>query len=224
MSSIRDINNGADNLITKTNEKEIDTFDDVKSFDSSSRINTFEDLKGRGTDRSINTFEDLRNVDQHRCVNEGSIMDKSENLSAVSTKLSINDGRHRLYVAAKEGFNNIPVNLNDIYTEKDGKWIIDKRGMTHVNIDKDILNSVDMQDLMKEDDFRTWAVENGSHKGLSYNDHVKDFNRLSECQDLINKGHSSGDIEGILGKEHAETYKRFYKGNPIKIDRTIEVD
>ena len=224
MSDTPEINESPEKKITKTPEKKIDTFDDLKASDNSGCINTFDDIKGNSTDKSIDTFDDLRSEAESSGVKTVSKPGESERLSNSSTKLSVDDGRHRTYVAAKEGYDNIPVKLNDVYTQKDGKNLIDRRDITHVNIDKDVLNSEDMQNMMKEHDFSKWEQGQVEHKGFTYNDHVKEFGRLQECQEAIKNGHSPNEIEGLLGKEHSDTYKRFYETKPIQIDRVIEMD
>lgn len=208
--------------ITKSPEKTLGTFDDLRTSDKAG-LKTFDDIRGQNPE-GIKTFDDLRQETERSSIGAGSSISESERLSHSSTKLSIDEGRHRTYVAAKEGYDNVPVKLNDIYTKKDGKGIIDRRGVTHVSFDKDALNSEDMQNLMKEHDFQQWELGQAEHKGLTYNDHVKEFGRLQECQEMISNGHSPDEIEGLLGKEHADTYKRFYETKPITIDRTIEMD
>lgn len=224
MNETREINESPEKQITKTPEKKINTFDDLRASDNSSRINTFDDLKGKSSDKSINTFDDLRSESESNGFKEAPETGESERLSNSSTKLNVVDGRHRTYVAVKEGYENVPVKLNDVYTQKDSKNLIDRRDITHVNIDKDVLNSEDMQSMMKEHDFSKWDQGQMEHKGFTYNDHVKEFERLKECQTAINNGHSPSEIESLLGKDHSDTYKRFYKTNPINIDRVIEVD
>lgn len=224
MSDAPEINESPENQITKTSEKNTNTFDDVKASDNSGRINTFDDLKRQSSDKSINTFDDLRKEAEGSGIKAELKPGESERLSNSSTKLSVDDGRHRTYVAAKEGYDNIPVKLNDVYTQKDGKNLIDRRDITHVNIDKDVLNSEDMQNMMKEHDFSKWEQGQVEHKGFTYNDHVKEFGRLQECQEAIKNGHSPSEIGGLLGKEHADTYKRFYETKPIQIDRIIKMD
>jgi hypothetical protein len=224
MSDTPEINESPEKQITKTPEKKIDTFDDLKASDNSGRINTFDDLKGQSSDKSIDTFDDLRKEAESSGIKAGSKLGESERLSNSSTKLSVDEGRHRTYVAAKEGYDNVPVKLNDVYTQKDGKTMIDRRDITHVNFDKDVLNSEDMQNMMKEHDFKKWEQGIAEHKGYKYSDHVKEFDRLKECQEAIKNGHSPSEIEGLLGKEHADTYKRFYETKPIQIDRVIEMD
>jgi len=62
MKDTSEINESPEKQITKTPEKKIDTFDDLKASDSSGRINTFDDIKKQGTDGSVRTFDDLRNT------------------------------------------------------------------------------------------------------------------------------------------------------------------
>lgn len=223
MSDTPEINESPEKQITKTPEKKIDTFDDLKASDNSGRINTFDDLRGQSSDKSIDTFDDLPKEAEGSGDKAGSKPSESERLANSSMELSVNDGRHRAYVAVKEGYDNIPVKLNDVYTPKDGKTMIDRRDITHVNFDNDVLKSEDMQNMMKEHDFNKWEQGQVEHKGFTYNDHVKEFGRLRECQEAIKNGHSPSEIEGLLGKDHAETYKRFYETKPIQIDRVIEM-
>lgn len=226
MKDTAEIHESPEKQIAKSPEKKINTFDDLRASDNSGRINTFDDLRKQGSDSSIKTFDDLR--EKNKSDIQEAKTDKTsfetEHISSSSTRLNINEGRHRTYVAAKEGYDNIPVKLNDVYTQKDGKNIVDRRDITHVSFDKDILNSEDMQNMMKENDFKKWEQGQVDHKGFTYNDHVKEFGRLQECQEAIKNGHSPDEIESLLGKEHADTYKRFYKTNPIKLDRVIETD
>jgi hypothetical protein len=226
MADTSEINESPEKQVTKSPEKKIDTFDDLRSSDKSGRIETFDDIRKQDTDKSINTFDDLRGEKETDIqtvrLNKDNI--ENERISSSSSKISFSEGRHRGYVAAKEGYDNVPVKLNDVYTQKDGKTMIDKRDITHVNFDKDVLNSEDMQNMMKEHDFKQWEQGIGEHKGFTYNDHVKEFDRLKECQEAIKNGHSPNEIESMLGKEHAETYKRFYETRPIKIDRVIEME
>jgi hypothetical protein len=222
MNEIPDGDDSPEKQMTKAAEKNIDTFDDLRSPDKSG-IGTFDEIRKHNSD-SIRTSDDLRKEFESGDIRAEARSFESERLSNSSTKLSFAEGRHRVYVAAKEGYNDIPVKLNDVYTQKDGKTVIDRRDITHVNLDKDVLNSEDMQNMMKEHDFEKWEKGLAQHKGFTYNDHVKDFDRLKECQEFIKKGHSEKEIETHLGKGHAETYRRFYETRPIKVDRVIEMD
>ncbi len=222
MKETPEVHDRAEKQITKTPEKNIDTFDNLKSSDKSG-IRTFDDIRKQNSD-GIRTFDDLRKEAESSDVKAETRPFESERLSNSSTKLSFDEGRHRTYVAAREGYENIPVKLNDVYTQKDGRTIVDRRDITHVNLDKDVLNSEDMQNLTKEHDFKKWEQGLAEHKGFTYNDHVKEFDRLKECQEFIKKGHSEKEIETLLGKGHAETYRRFYETRPIKVDRVIEMD
>ena len=224
MKDTTEFNERPEEQFTKSPEKKVNTFDDLKASDNSGRIDTFDDIKGQRSNKSIDTFDDLSNGAESRGIKTGSKTGESERLSNSTTKLSFDGGRHRTYVAAREGYDNIPVKLNDVYTQKDGKNIIDRRDITHVNIDKDVLNSDDMRNMMKEHDFNKWEQGQVEHKGFTYNDHVKEFGRLKECQEAIRNGHNPREIEVLFGKEHADTYKRFYETEPIKIDRIIEKD
>jgi len=60
MKDTMEINESPEKQITKTPEKKIDTFDDLKAFRESGRINTFDDIKKQSGDSSIKTFDDLR--------------------------------------------------------------------------------------------------------------------------------------------------------------------
>ncbi len=60
MKDTPEINESPEKKITKTPEKKIDTFDDLKASDNSGRINTFDDLRKQESDSSIKTFDDLR--------------------------------------------------------------------------------------------------------------------------------------------------------------------
>jgi hypothetical protein len=222
MNEKPEVHDSPEKQITKTPEKNIHTFDDLRGSDKSG-IGTFDDIRKQNSD-GIRTFDDLRKGTEKRDIKAEPRSFESERLSNSSTKLSFEEGRHRTYVAAREGYENIPVKLNDVYTQKDGKTIIDRRDVTHVNMDKDVLNSEDMQNLMKEHDFKKWEQGLAEHKGFTYNDHVKEFERLKESQEFVKKGHSEEEIETLLGKGHAETYKRFYETRPIKVDRVIEMD
>lgn len=48
--------------VTKTPEKKIDTFDDVRASDKSDRIDTFDNIRISGSDSSVKTFDDIRNT------------------------------------------------------------------------------------------------------------------------------------------------------------------
>ena len=224
MRDIPEINESPEKKNTKISEKQIDTFDDIKASDNSERINTFDDLRGRSSDKSIDTFDDLRKEAESVDIRDVDKLGESERISNTSSSQLSIDGRHRPFVAIKEGYDNVPVKLNDVYAQEDGKNIIDRRGITHVSFDKDVLNSEDMQNLMKEHDFKKWEQGEIDHKGFTYDDHVKEFGRLHECQEAIKNGHSPDELESLLGKEYSETYKRFYESNPIKIDRVIDIE
>ncbi|GEM_PF-3960783 len=205
-------------------ERRGESFDELRAFDNSSHIETFDDIRKQGSDKSIETFDDCRSETEHGDVKEEFKSGENERLSNSATKLSIDRGRHRAYVAIKEGYDNNPAKLNDVYTQTDGQNFIDRRGITNVSFDEDVLNSEDMQNLMKEHDFKNWEQGQVEHKGFTYNDHVKEFGRLHECQEAIKNGHSPNEIEGLFGKEHADTYKRFYERDPIEINRTVEME
>lgn len=222
MKNHSEIHDGPERQLTQPLDKTGRTFDDLRTSDQV-EIRTFDDIRDQDTE-GFRTFDDLQQEAERSNMKAGSQSSESERLSHSSTRLSIDEGRHRAYVAAKEGYDNVPVKLNDIYTQKDGKKMMDRRNVVHVSFDKDVLNSEDMQNLMKEHDFKKWQLGQVEHKGLTYNDHVKEFGRLQECQEAIKNGHSPDEIEGLLGKEHADTYKRFYETKPIQIDRVIEMD
>lgn len=225
MKDTREIHESPEKEVIKTPEKKIDTFDNLRTSHKPDRIDTFDDIRKQGSDKSIITFDDINVEKEHegqKIKLDGESIE-NEKLSSSVGKVYFSEGRHRAYVAAKEGYDDIPVKLNDICVQKDGRKMLDNRGITHVFFDKDILNSEDMQNLTKEHDFKKWEQGMVEHKGYTYDDHIKEFQRLKECQELVRKGHSEKEIETLLGKDHAETHKRFYETRPIKVDRTIGV-
>lgn len=224
MSDRPESNENLGKHVDKTPEVEIETFDDIRNTDKIGRVDTFNDLKEGNMDKSIETFDDLRKESENKVVKADVTSSEKLYPSNSSAELSFTNGRHRSYVAAREGYENVPVKLNDIYAQSDGHHLIDRRDLTQANFDKNVIKSQDLQDLRKEHDFDKWEQGQVAHKGFTYNDHVKEFGRLRDCQEAIKKGHSSSEIEGLLGKDYADTYKRFYETDPIKIDRTIKSD
>lgn len=60
MKDMTETNESPEKQITKTPEKKIDTFDDLKTSDNSGRIDTFDDMKKQGEGGAIKTFDDLK--------------------------------------------------------------------------------------------------------------------------------------------------------------------
>jgi hypothetical protein len=234
---MRDIqeNNGQDEKqATKISDKKIDTFDDLRTQDKPKGIETFDDIRKQGSESSIKTFDDLQ---EKKGINDKSSKSKETAVggdrSAIQsektylennkkTEISFNGGRHRTYVALKEGYNDVPIKLNDVIKQND-KFISKDRGIQHAAFDKSILESNDMKMLQQEHDFQKWERGEVAHKGLFYKDYVDEFKRLGKAQDVIKQGGSPEDIDK-LGQEYKNTYKRFYETNPIKVDRVLESD
>lgn len=61
MKDTPEIDESPEKQITKTPEKKIDTFDDLKASRESDRIDTFDDIKKQESGSSIKTFDDLKN-------------------------------------------------------------------------------------------------------------------------------------------------------------------
>ena len=62
MNDTPEVSESPEKQVTKTPEKKIDTFDDLRTSDKSKRIDTFDDIRKQGADSSIKTFDDLRDA------------------------------------------------------------------------------------------------------------------------------------------------------------------
>jgi hypothetical protein len=60
MKETTELHESPEKQITKTPEKKIDTFDDLRTSDKNPRIDTFDDIRKQGSDKSIRTFDDIR--------------------------------------------------------------------------------------------------------------------------------------------------------------------